>query len=356
MLDVPVIQRNISSIYSQIDRFFRSSDPPDSSNLLPVQIVNNADWWTNISSLSLLRDIGKHMKISAMLAKDSVQQRLQQEQSISYTEFSYQLLQAYDFVHLNRQHGVTMQIGGSDQWGNISAGIDLANRMRSPSRKNSKADAEQRLAGLTIPLLTTSSGEKFGKSAGNALFLDAKLTTPLQMYQYLLNQPDADIRRLLMWFTFDEIEQIDQLMDQHQQRPESRAAQRHLARSVIKMLHGESEVQRAEQLSSVLFGDEQIVDWLCKFSEVERADALNALVNAVPNRQVADVIGKTVVDVLIPFRPCKSTAELKQLFSQNAVLVNGQAAQVDHVIQEHDLLESKAVIINIAKRFFAVSR
>lgn len=359
MLDASAIEQNVKTIQQQIESFF--ARVPRQSSGGSMILVNNADWWTKISSLSMLRDIGKLMKMSTMLQKDSVSQRLSQEQSMSFTEFSYQLLQAFDFVYLHRHLQVQMQIGGSDQWGNITAGIDLAHRYVSSSMqkrgKSSNSSSQQdALLAITMPLMTTSQGEKFGKSAGNALYLDAKMTTPLQMYQYLLNQTDQDVERLLLRLTFGSLEEIEEIMVQHRQRPESRFAQKYLAKSLLTLLHDSKSFDEAHHLSQVLFGEQSIRQWMSQFSSDHQRHWLNRLIESVAHRQDTELIGKTILDVLVPFRPCKSTAELRQLFAQRAVHLNETPVAIDHIISEQDLLLQHGVIINIGKRFFAVHR
>lgn len=213
-----------------------------------MDLVDNADWYNGMSVVDFLRDVGKHFRVSAMLAKDSVRSRLESDQGISFTEFTYQVLQGYDFFHLHRQHGCSIQMGGSDQWGNITAGIDLISRVT----------GKHEVFGLTTPLLTTATGEKFGKSAGNAIWLNPKRTSPFKMYQYLLNTADADVVRLLHLLTFRSLNEIDDAKRTHEASKEERLAQRLLAADVTRIVHGQTGLDHALKATDVFFGRQSL--------------------------------------------------------------------------------------------------
>lgn len=237
LLDDAAVRRNVEGIRGQLARFLRF----DGDN--PALLVNNADWIGPMSVIDWLRDVGKHFTVNAMLAKESVRARLEdRDHGISYTEFSYMLMQAYDFLWLLQNQGCTMQGGGSDQWGNITAGIELI-------RKKTGREA----MGFTWPLVTSSSGEKFGKSAGNAVWLDASQTSPYQFYQYFIRAEDADAEKFLKFFTFLSVEEIAGVMARHAADPGRREAQRVLAREVTRIVHGEAALADAEQATAALF-------------------------------------------------------------------------------------------------------
>src|SRR6187200_2320959 len=247
---------NVAGIREQLSHFL-DFDAPGNAAL----IVNNADWLGTIDLLSFLRDVGKHFTVNYMLQKDSVNRRLESEERISYTEFSYLVLQAYDFVQLFDRYGCTLQMGGSDQWGNITAGIDLLRKLRA-----------QKAHGLVWPLMTTSSGQKFGKTEAGAVWLDAARTTPFKFYQFWLNTDDRDAVPYLKSFTFLERTQIEELERATNSSPERRDAQRVLAREVTALVHGANHVARAERASQVLFGEDltalAIDDVLAVFDDV----------------------------------------------------------------------------------------
>jgi tyrosyl-tRNA synthetase len=238
LLSLEQIDENLKGIRAQIERFL---DFGASSN--PARIVNNADWLATISLTEFLRDIGKHFTVNSMLAKESVKRRIESEDGISYTEFSYSLMQAYDFLVLFDRYGCAVQLGGSDQWGNIVVGIDLIRKLRSG-----------RAYGLVMPLVTTASGVKFGKTEAGAVWLDPALTSDFQFFQFWLNTDDRDAVKYLKFFTFLPEEPVNALAAELAAAPEKRVAQRELAREVTKLVRGEEAVARAERASAILFG------------------------------------------------------------------------------------------------------
>src|SRR5256714_3759476 len=234
------VEENLVGIKEQLSHFL---DFDAKEN--PARIVNNADWLLPISMMEFLRDVGKYFTVNNLIGKEAIKRRLESDEGISFTEFSYPLLQAYDYLVLYDRFGCSLQMGGSDQWGNIVAGIDLIRRLRGA-----------RAHGLVFPLVTTSAGVKFGKTEAGAVWLDAKLTSPYRFYQFWLNTDDRDVITYLRFFTWLSQEEIDQLEQTVKSAPESRAAQRRLAREVTAMLHGESELEKAVRASEVLFGKE----------------------------------------------------------------------------------------------------
>src|SRR5262245_40769715 len=238
LLSTEQIEANVAGIRRQLERFLDFDRPGN-----PARIVNNADWLAKFDLLGFLRDTGKYFTVNYMLQKESVNRRLESEDGISFTEFAYLLLQARDFLELFDRYKCTLQMGGTDQWGNITAGIDLVRKLRA-----------QRVHGLVWPLMTTSSGAKFGKTEAGAVWLDPKRTSPFRFYQFWLNTDDRDVDRYLKCFTFMSREEIEALARATAERPQDREAQRALARRVTAVVHGDEQVQRAERAAQVLFG------------------------------------------------------------------------------------------------------
>jgi tyrosyl-tRNA synthetase len=296
------IDTNVTGIRAQLARFLDFDDPHN-----PARIVNNADWLGTIDVLSFLRDVGKHFTISAMLQKESVSRRLETEEGISYTEFSYLVLQAYDFLQLFDRHGCTLQMGGSDQWGNITAGIELIRKVRA-----GKAH------GLVWPLLQTSSGVKFGKTEAGAVWLDPALTSPFRFYQFWLNADDRDVIRYLKYFTFLARDEIQTLAEAAARAPEQRAAQRALARHVTALVHGNEQVARAERAAAVLFSDD--------IGDADVGDVLMVFEDAPSSDLALAPEGMPLMDLLAAVKLTSSKSEAARLVKSGGVYVNNVRA------------------------------
>jgi len=303
LLTVEQIDLNLAGIRAQLAKVLDFDAPSN-----PARIVNNADWLRPLNYLEFLRDIGKHFTINYMLAKESVKRRIEQEDGISYTEFSYLMLQSYDFLTLFDRYHCTLQMGGSDQWGNITAGCDLVRRLRA-----GKAH------GLVMPLVTTSSGVKFGKTEAGAVWLDPALTSPFRFYQFWVNTDDRDAVRYLKFFTFltrDEIEALDAEMGT---APEKRTAQRALARAVTAIIHGQEAVERAEHASGLLFGE--------RISELD-VDDIIAVFDDVPSTEVGIERlageGMAIADILVATTLASSKGEAMRLVKGGGVYVNNR--------------------------------
>ena len=260
LLSVDQINENVASVRQQLERFLDFGAATNAARM-----VNNADWLGTIDLLSFLRDAGKHFTVNYMLQKESVSRRLESEEGISFTEFSYLVLQAYDFLQLFDRYGCTLQMGGSDQWGNITAGIDLIRKLRA-----------KKAHGLVWPLMKTAAGTKFGKTEAGTIWLDPRRTSPFKFYQFWLNADDRDVIAYLKCFTFLERAAIDELDATAKAAPEKREAQRVLAREVTALVHGGDQVARAEHASSVLFGEDIATldadDVLAVFEDVPSAE------------------------------------------------------------------------------------
>ena len=315
---------NVAGIREQLSHFL-DFDAPGNAAL----IVNNADWLGTIDLLSFLRDVGKHFTVNYMLQKDSVKRRLESEEGISYTEFSYLVLQAYDFVQLFDRYGCTLQMGGSDQWGNITAGIDLIRKLRA-----------QKAHGLVWPLMTTSSGQKFGKTEAGAVWLDAARTTPFKFYQFWLNSDDRDAVPYLKSFTFLERAQIEELEQATISSPERREAQRVLAREVTALVHGADHVARAERASQVLFGED--------LTALAIDDVL-AVFDDVPSTELtADEFGAGIglVELVARVRLAPSKGEARRLVQSGGVYVNNRRlADPAHKLSRDQAIEGKLFVL-----------
>jgi tyrosyl-tRNA synthetase len=294
------VRENLEGIKRQLSRFL---DFGASKNA--ARMVDNADWLASIDLMTFLRDVGKHFTVNYMLQKESVKRRLEQEEGISYTEFSYLLLQAYDFVMLHDRHACTLQMGGSDQWGNITAGIDLIRKLR-----GAKA------YGLVLPLVTTAGGVKFGKTEAGTVWLDSDRTSPFRFYQFWLNTDDRDVVRYLKFFTFRTQEEIDDLETATRESPEKREAQRALAHDVTALVHGADQTARAERASAILFGGD--------ITHANLDDALTVFEDAPSTELRWPSEGLTVIQALVTTGLAPSKSEAMRLIKAGGVYVNNR--------------------------------
>ena len=300
LMSVEETEANTRSIEKQLSQFLDFSGPR------AALMRDNATWLTKLKAVEFLRDIGKHFTVNYMLAKESVQSRI--EGGISFTEFSYMLMQAYDYLELHRREGVTLQMGGSDQWGNITAGMELIRRVEG---KTAHA--------LTLPLVTTASGTKFGKTEAGAVWLDPARTSPYQFYQYWINVDDRDAGKFLRMFTLLSRVEIESLEQSIEKAPEKREAQQALARDVTARVHGEEVARVAEEVSRVLFG---------KADPTTLSEAvLKALSQEVPYSENRDVT--SLVDALVSLKLAASKSAARRLVEQGGVYLNGQRATAD---------------------------
>jgi tyrosyl-tRNA synthetase len=296
------IETNVAGIRSQLERFLDFGTAPNAA-----RIVDNADWLGAVDVLSFLRDVGKHFTVNYMLQKESVSRRLDSEEGISYTEFSYLVLQAYDFVQLFDRYGCALQMGGSDQWGNITAGIELIRKIRG-----------KRAHGLVWPLMKTASGVKFGKTEAGAVWLDPERTSPFHFYQFWLNIDDVDVVRYLKCFTFLPRETIESLARVTSEAPERREAQRALAREVTALAHGPDQVARAERAAAVLF-DERVTD-------ADVSDVLTVFADAPSTELTLPQEGMSLVEMLATVKLAASKSEATRLVKGGGVYVNNVRA------------------------------
>jgi tyrosyl-tRNA synthetase len=327
------LQSNLTGIQGQLERFIDfGSDSPETGGLL----LNNADWLTSLRLFDFLRDVGKHFTVNQMVAKDSVQSRLTRaEQGISYTEFSYMLLQAYDFLHLFDEYGCRLQLGGSDQWGNITMGIDLVRKVR-----------HEEVWGLTTPLVVKADGTKFGKTESGTVWLDRARTSAYQLYQFLYRTEDAMVGSYLRYFTFLPKEAILALDEATATRPERRDAQRELARQVCTLVHGESATERAERAAAALFGEE-----VAQLDEESLLDVFSDAPSTTVDRSRLDGRGLALVDLLVESGLAPSKGQAQTTVEQGgAYLNNRRADDVARMVGTDDLVAGRYLVLRRGKR------
>lgn len=335
LLTIEEVRANADALKAQISRFV--SFEGENAALM----TNNYDWIGPLSYIEWLRDVGKHFSINYMIAKESVRRRLEdREQGISYTEFSYMLLQAYDFYELHTRHGCQLQVGGSDQWGNITAGIELI-------RRKSGGEA----LGLTFPLVTTASGEKFGKSAGNAIWLDPARTSFYDFYQYFVRTDDRDVRRYLCYFTVRSVEEIDAIIAEHEKEPHRRQAQQVLAEDLTRLVHGEAGLERAKKATEILFG-----------REIEGLDdnELSSIFADVPAADLSRdqlVAGYPIVELLADSGICSSKGDARRALKQGGVYINNVRAEgEEQVIDTASLASQTIIVLRRGKKNYRLAR
>jgi tyrosyl-tRNA synthetase len=336
LLDRETLEANVVSIRAQLERFLDFTAGPTAALM-----VNNLDWLGAMSLIEFLRDVGKHFTVPYMLAKDSVQNRL--DRGLSFTEFSYMLLQAADYHHLYRAFGVELQMGGADQWGNITAGLELIRRVEGPA-----PDGEERAHVLCYPLLTLPSGEKFGKtSEGTSVWLDAERTSPYAFYQHWLNTEDTDVGTYLRWFTLLDRPEIEALEAESGARPEARIAQRRLARDVTARVHGEEEAARVERASEAVFGGQ--------ISALEPA-IKDTLANELPRlkglSRSSFGTGLTAVQIVTTSGAVRSLSEARRLIQQGGLYVEDQRVTDPELTVEAP--KGNALFIRVGKRRYMV--
>lgn len=325
LLSAEKLHQNELALTNQMEKLFGTDN---------FEIVNNAEWLDKLSLIEFLRKYGKHFQVNSMLSKDVVANRL--ENGISFTEFSYQILQAIDFYQLNKDYGVQMQIGGSDQWGNITAGIDLIHKLMGPDRQ---------AFGLTIPLMLKADGTKFGKSAGGAVWLNPEKTSPYEFYQFWINQDDRDVVKYLKYFTFLSHEEIDDLEEQVKREPWKRTAQKTLAKEVTKFVHGEKGLQEAETITDALFSGD-IKDLTVK--QIEQG------LKSAPKAE-SDSKVKNIIDFLVDTKIEPSKRQAREDVTNGAIHINGDREQsVDFAVDPAKAFDGKYVIVRIGKKKYTL--
>lgn len=340
LLDEDTLRHNQEAVKNQLSQFLDFSS--DAANV--AVMVNNYDWMKNFSFLDFIRDVGKHITVNYMMAKDSVKNRLSGEgaDGMSFTEFTYQLVQGYDFLHLYREHTCTLQMGGSDQWGNITTGTELIRRI-----------GEGKGYALTCPLITKSDGSKFGKSEGGNVWLDPERTSPYKFYQYWLNTSDEDASKYIKIFTFLEKEEIETLVAQHQEAPHMRNLQKRLAEEVTLTVHSQEDLDNAIKASTILFGKSTSAD----------LKSLNAktfldVFEGVPQARIAKSEIEAGLDIIAALAEktgfLKSNGEARRALKENSISVNKEKVNDAYQITTNDLINDQFVLLQRGKKNYFV--
>ncbi len=342
LLDEKTLRYNQEAIKSQLSRFLDfESNVPNAAIL-----VNNYDWMKDFSFLDFIRDVGKHITVNYMMAKDSVKNRISSEstEGMSFTEFTYQLVQGYDFLHLYKEHDCTLQMGGSDQWGNITTGTELIRRI-----------AGGKGYALTCPLITKSDGSKFGKSEGGNVWLDAKRTSPYKFYQYWLNTSDEDAEKYIKIFTFLNKEEIESLIAEHKEAAHIRILQKRLADEVTVIVHSQEDLDNAIKASNILFGKSTSED----LKNLDEATFLDVF-DGVPQAEISkDVItnGLKIISALAEHTGfLKSNGEARRALKENSISVNKEKVTDSFLISEKDLINHQFVLLQRGKKNYFVIR
>lgn len=334
LLSPEEIEANVAGISAQLRRFLDFDGPN------PALLLNNASWFAPMTCLAFLRDIGKHFTVNTMVAKESVRSRMEdREVGISYTEFSYMLLQAYDFLHLLENGDCQLQIGGSDQWGNITAGIDLARRK-----------GHRQLWGLTVPLVTKADGSKMGKTESGAVWLDGRRTSPYKFYQYWINVEDADVIRLLKYYSFLPQERVEALRIATETTPERREAQRVLAMDLTTLIHGSTAAEEAELASQALFGGS-----LDGITEALFHELAGEIPTCPLPALAASEAGAPLVDLLVDAALCPSKGQARKDIAGGGIYVNNRReADVARLIRSGDLVHGRHLLLRKGRRNYAL--
>ena len=320
--EISVIEYNYEKIKKQMKKLFGDE----------IQLVNNFDWFQHVNYIDFLRDVGKYINVTYMLNKDLVKRQL--DIGISYAEFSYMLIQGYDFKELHDKYGINLQFGGSDQWGNLTTGIELIRKLNN-----------EEVYAFSMPLTLDSTGKKLGKSYGNALWLDEEKTSSYEMYQYILNFEDSMVEEYLKKFTFLSKEEIESIMAEHNQYPEKRIAQKRLAKEVLDFIHGEDAYEKAVKISESLFSGN-----IKELSAREIEDAFKGIESFVAKEA-------NLVDFLVEFGICSSKREAREFISNGSISVNGEkVTDLDFQITKNDSIEQKYVVIRRGKKKYFIGK
>ena len=340
LLDSAALEKNVAGIKAQLERFLDFS----SSSQNPAILVNNFDWMKNYSLIDFSRDIGKHITVNYMMAKDSVKKRLGSESQVgmSFTEFTYQLLQGYDFLHLYKNYNCTLQMGGSDQWGNITTGTELVRR-----KAGGKAYA------ITCPLITKADGTKFGKTEGGNIWLDKNRTSPYKFYQYWLNASDADAENYIKIFTFLSKEEIDALIEEHKETPHLRLLQKRIAEEVTVLVHSKEDLSNAQRASQILFGKSTSEDLM----QLDNATFLDVF-DGVPQAQIEKSTLVEGVDIITALagegKLLKSNGEARRALKENSISVNKTKVNDQKKITATDLINDRYILLQRGKKSYFV--
>ena len=335
LLDEKALRQNEKALKKQIARFIDFSDEK-------ALLVNNYDWTKDYTFLDFIREFGKHLTISYMMSKDSVKKRLESQSGISFTEFTYQLLQGFDFYHLRKEYDCKFQLGGSDQWGNITTGIELVRR------KSSKE-----AYGVTVPLITKADGKKFGKSEKGNIWLDAERTSPYEFYQFLMNTADGDAEKFIKIFSLKNKEELQTIIDEHKNEPHRRILQQALAEELTTVVHGKIEYDNAVEASKMLFG-KGTKDSLSKLNEKTFKQVFNGVKDASVGKKLIKA-GVNIIELLsVETDIFNSKGECRRLMKDNGLSINQEKQKdVNYTISEADLINEKFILIRKGKKNYS---
>lgn len=344
LLDEPTLRHNQEAVRKQLSRFLDFTGSGDNC----AELVNNYDWMKDFSFLDFIRDVGKHITVNYMMAKDSVKNRIsvdsEEAGGMSFTEFTYQLVQGYDYLHLFRNHDCSIQMGGSDQWGNILTGTELVRRI-----------ARGKAFAITCPLITKADGSKFGKSEGGNVWLDAARTSPYKFYQYWLNSSDEDSEKYVKIFTFLDEPTIETLIGEHREAPHLRILQKRLAAEITAMVHSEAELDKAIMASGILFG-QATTDDLKQLDEQTFLDVFDGVPQATVSRTSIDQGLDIVAALATETGFLKSTSEARRALKENSIAVNKQKVSDQYQLTTDDLVNKKFVLLQRGKKNYFVLR
>ncbi|GAP12576.1 tyrosyl-tRNA synthetase [Longilinea arvoryzae] len=334
LMSLEAIQANTEAIKVQLAHFLDFE-----TKINPARVLNNADWLASLNLIEFMRDIAKNFTVNYMLAKDSVRTRLEREEGLSFTEFTYMLLQSYDFLYLYDHYGCRLQTGGSEQWGNITAGVELVRRMRG-----------EQAFGMVYPLITKADGTKFGKTESGAVWLDPKRTSPYRFYQFWLNTEDKDVVNYLKYFTFLEHQTIEDLAAAVVEHPEAREAQRRLASVMTQTMHGETALARAEQASQALFGGD-----ISGLSAAEISDIFSDVPSCELSKTQLEGDGLPVADLLVSAGVAKSKGEARRSLQEGGIYINNRrVSDPNPSATLTDLLEGQFIVLRKGKKNYTL--
>lgn len=347
LLDEATLRRNCAGIEKQLRKFL-DFEP----GATQAEVVNNYDWFKDFSFLGFIRDVGKHITVNYMMAKDSVKKRL--ETGISFTEFSYQLIQGYDYFWLHRNKGVKLQMGGADQWGNITTGTELIRRLQHAQQMPTQDGQKHTAFALTCPLITKSDGGKFGKTESGTIWLDAARTSPYQFYQFWLKLADADAARMAYIFSFKPVAEIETLIAQHEAAPHQRALQKALAEEMTVMVHSEEDLHFAQQASQILFGG-SAVEALRALNEQQLLEVMEGVPQVRASRALLDA-GLGLIDFLAEQKIFPSKGEARKMIAAGGLSLNKEkVTATDFVLREEHLLNGRYLLIQKGKSNYTLA-
>ncbi|KAL7736589.1 hypothetical protein ACLKA6_015228 [Drosophila palustris] len=343
-----VIEKNLQAIERQLLKVFKNHEDclwdtkKISSKLEPLTIVNNADWYANLSLIDFVANMGRHFRMGSMLSRSSVQSRLESEDGMSFTEFTYQIFQAYDWLHLLRKHNCCFQMGGSDQMGNLMTGHELISRV----------ERHREVFGMTLPIVTNEEGDKFGKSAGNAVWLDENKTSPFALYQFFMRMPDSEVEKLLKLFTFIPLPEVEQLMQEHAKEPEKRKAQTLLAEDVTLLVHGEHGLKQAERVTNALYKGN--VDGLAELSLAE-------IKQTFQGATIVDILnepGMSTLQLAMKARCFPTETDAVRIINAGGFYVNQKRVQniAEVITTGIHILRNGVSLLRVGKRNFYIVR